>query len=528
MGANNMTQGILPYLYKSEQSSAGMTTLGGLPIYLDLLFASKLPTSIASNLKISGKRGWSDNQIITSLIMMNIAGGESVDDLNTFNSDEGFAKVIRKAEMYGMNRKERRALEKRWRKERERSVPSPSVVFRYLKNFHNSDEETLRKPNKAFIPAPNENLKSLYKVNSDLVAFAQKSSPSKIATLDGDATVVETNKMEALYSYKGYKAYQPFNIYWHEHGLLLHSEFRDGNVNAGYEQTRVLKEALDNLPSDVEKVYHRSDTAGYQEELLKYLGETKHERFGTIEFAMGVKVSKAFKEAVAELSEEAWHPIYKGNENPIKTEQEWAEVCFVPAWLGNKKPQANDPTYRYIAIREPFVEQFELGLEVEDKTPKQQNLPFQTIELTDKSKQKKKYKIFGVVTNRSIHGNDLIQWYRDRCGKSEEVHAVEKVDLAGGKLPSKLFGANAAWWAIMVLAYNLNAIMQRQVLKGSWENKRFKALRYNIICIAGKVIDHARRLIIKISSKHPSFDLLLRARKKIAEMAQPPPAYIGN
>ena len=90
MGTNNMAQGILPYLYKSEQSSAGMTTLGGLPIYLDLLFASKLPTSIANKLQISGKRGWTDNQIITSLIMMNIAGGESVDDLNTFNSDEGF------------------------------------------------------------------------------------------------------------------------------------------------------------------------------------------------------------------------------------------------------------------------------------------------------------------------------------------------------------------------------------------------------------------------------------------------------
>lgn len=527
MGANNMTQGILPYLYKSEKNSVGMTTLGGLPIYLDLFFASKLPASIESHVQISGTRGWTDKQIITSLIMMNIAGGESVEDLTTFNSDEGFAKIMRKAEMQGMKRRERRDLEKRWRKERKRSVPSSSVVFRYLSNFHNADEESLRQPNKAFIPAPNENLKGLYQTNWDLLDFAQKSSPIETATLDGDATVVETNKREALYSYKGNKAYQPFNIYWHEQGLLVHSEFRDGNVNAGYEQTRVLKEALDNLPSGVKKVYHRSDTAGYQEKLLRYLAEAKHERFGKIEFAIGVKVSKSFKEAVAEVSEENWHPIYKGNDNPIKTEQEWAEVCFVPAWLGSKKPQASDPTYRYIAMREPFVEQFELSLEGEEQT-KQQNLPFQTIELTDKNEQKKKYKIFGVVTNRSIHGNDLIQWYRDRCGKSEEVHAVEKVDLAGGRLPSKLFGSNAAWWAIMVLAYNLNAIMQRQVLKGAWENKRFKSLRYGLICIAGRVIEHARELIIKISSKHPSFDLLLRARQRILEMARPPPLCNGG
>ena len=40
------------------------------------------------------------------------------------------------------------------------------------------------------------------------------------------------------------------------------------------------------------------------------------------------------------------------------------------------------------------------------------------------------------------------------CGKGEEVHGVLKDDLAGGRLPSGLFGANAAWWAIAVLAFN--------------------------------------------------------------------------
>jgi hypothetical protein len=32
-----------------------------------------------------------------------------------------------------------------------------------------------------------------------------------------------------------------------------------------------------------------------------------------------------------------------------------------------------------------------------------------------------------------------------------------KEDLAGGRLPSSRFGANAAWWGIMVLAFNLNS-----------------------------------------------------------------------
>ncbi len=40
------------------------------------------------------------------------------------------------------------------------------------------------------------------------------------------------------------------------------------------------------LPEGVERVFHRSDTAGYQIDLLKYCAEGKSERFGVIKFAI--------------------------------------------------------------------------------------------------------------------------------------------------------------------------------------------------------------------------------------------------
>ena len=88
-----------------------------------------------------------------------------------------------------------------------------------------------------------------------------------------DATLVETHKQQALYSYKKYKAYQPLTTYWAEAELIVHSEFRDGNVPAGYQQLRVLTEALEHLPCAVDKVMLRSDAAGYQHELLRYCAE---------------------------------------------------------------------------------------------------------------------------------------------------------------------------------------------------------------------------------------------------------------
>ena len=84
---------------------------------------------------------------------------------------------------------------------------------RYLAAFHDAEQEKLRIEGKAFIPAPNEHLRGLVKVNGDMVGFMQSHNFQKVATLDQDATLTETAKLEALYCYKKFKAYQPFNTW---------------------------------------------------------------------------------------------------------------------------------------------------------------------------------------------------------------------------------------------------------------------------------------------------------------------------
>ena len=343
-----MPQGALPYKYEEEKNDSNMTSLAGLPVYLDLASVLGLGDHIRAHMHVRGSQGWTDEQIILSLVLLNLAGGDSVDDIRILDKDEGFCRVLGRVETKGLTRQQRRARERRWRKEHHRSVPSPSAIFRYLEAFHDPLEEKKREKGKAFIPAPNQHVQGLVRVNRDLVASIQKHRPKTEATLDGDATLAETQKEDALFSYKGYKAYQPFNTWWAEQELVLHTEFRDGNVPAGYEQLRVFKEALDLLPEGVTKVYLRSDTAGYQHDLLKYCEKGENKRFGRIEFAIGADVTKEFKKAVAET--EDWRPVTKEIEGEMgKTGKEWAEVCFVPAAICHSK---KDPVYRYIATRE--------------------------------------------------------------------------------------------------------------------------------------------------------------------------------
>lgn len=79
--------------------------------------------------------------------------------------------------------------------------------------------------------------------------------------------------------------------------------------------------------------------------------------------------------------------------------------------------------YRFISIREKLSSQQSLpGIE-----PIQQELPFPTMVMKQLD-----YKVFGIITNRTTPGNELINWHRKRCGDSEKVHSIEKSDFAGG------------------------------------------------------------------------------------------------
>jgi len=503
-----VAQHVLPFQYREDTKSNGATALAGLPLYLDLAAAAGLRESVERNVQSRGasRQGWTDSQMVLSTVLLNLAGGDVVDDFDVLEADEGFGRVLRRVEWHGLSRRERRKLGRRWRKERERSVPSSSAAFRFLESFHDEQEEKRRFEGKAFIPKAKKALRGLTRVNADLVAFAQRIAPQPVATLDMDATLVESHKKTARFCYKGFRAYQPLNTWWAEQGLVVHSEFRDGNVPAGFEQKRVFEEALKCMPESVEKVYLRSDTAGYQIDLLQYCAEGKNERFGEIEFAIGADVSPEFKKAVSQVRAEDWKPLRRKLKGEWRdTDQEWAEVVFVPNWIRSK----NGPTYRYLAIREPLRQLDLPTLET------QEELPFPTMEFTDIGR----FKLFGVVTNRDLPGEELIAWLRERCGKSEEAHAVMKDDLAGGRMPSWKFGANAAWWQMMLLSLNLNAIMKRHALGSSWAERRMKAVRFGIIRIAGWVVLHARRLEIRIGYGHPAVRWIKRTRERIAEFA---------
>lgn len=509
-----MTQGLFSINIEEEKREKNLTCLTGFLLYLELFEAIGLTALIDRHLKIKENRqGWRDAQIILFLLLLNLAGGESVSDIELLESDEGFCRILKHLELRGTVGRRREKIQRRWRKRRENVVAKPSSIFRYLAYFHDESEEKRRVTGKSFIPRPNEYLKKFRYINYELVNFVQRQRPVSTATLDFDATLSESNKRNALFCYDGYKAYQGLNAWWFEQDLVVHSEFRDGNVNAAHDLERFFIETLDLLPPGVETVYVRSDTAAYRHKFLKLCDSGDHPRFGRIKFAVGADVSDSFKKAILSDKDLEWNSIHKVVKGEVvESGHEWAEVCFVPNKIAQSKTGLE---YRYIAVREELEQETLPGLE------DCMELPFPTLEMSNKH-----YKVTALVTNLDWYGEPIVHWYRGRCGKSEEAHGIMKEDFAGGRFPSSKFGVNAAWWWIMILSLNIQSIMKQQVLGGTWKNKRMKAFRFHVINIPGRIALKEKRLTIYISRSHPALKLLLKARKRIREIVYGPgPPY---
>ena len=77
-----MPQGPLRFQYAEENRATSVTSLSGVAAYLDMAQAAGLSESVRTHVSVKeGGQGWTDSQIVTAVVLLNLVGGESVDDL---------------------------------------------------------------------------------------------------------------------------------------------------------------------------------------------------------------------------------------------------------------------------------------------------------------------------------------------------------------------------------------------------------------------------------------------------------------
>jgi hypothetical protein len=117
-------------------------------------------------------------------------------------------------------------------------APSPEAAQKFLYQFHDPEkiehaQRELPVGEVRYVPEESAALRGLAQVNQDVVReLARRCAGERMATIDLDATVIESGKREAKATYEGGSGYQPMVALWAEMDVVVAEEFRDGNVPA--------------------------------------------------------------------------------------------------------------------------------------------------------------------------------------------------------------------------------------------------------------------------------------------------------
>ena len=402
-----------------------------------------LPGLISANLALRQRqRGFAEAQLAESICLLQAVGGECPEDMRLLAEDACLTRGLGYA------------------------PPKATAVREFLKRFHDPALEAqrpVREVQKSFIFPASGPVASLQEVQRGLVRrvaklYEQQGPPQRVATVDQDATIIESHKAAAYCHYDGGRGYQPMVAVWAELDLVLADEYRDGNVPAKQDPLTCAQLAFAALPETITQRYFRGDSACHEHDLLEWLNhpDRAREPGGRIGFAISAVLSEALAEALRQVPEVDWKTF--GTE-PDGTLRQWAEVDFVP---GEKYEHKGRQPLRYVGLRLLKPQ----GVLFHDGTDRHYH---------------------AVITNQALEGGRLLDWHREKAGTVEHTHDEVKNELGGGHVPSQRFGVNAAWFKLALITYNVISAIKGLCLTGEERTVRLKKFRLLVIHVAGRM-----------------------------------------
>ena len=435
--------------------------------------ALKMPASIERHMgPATNSQAYSPWENVDATMSAVSVGAKSFEDVAFLGRDQGFLRLSEKTRF-----------------------PSATTLWRFCRSAHELPAWQGGKQGEAIVPKESRVLRELGAVLEDQVAAIQQRLQLKIATIDHDATIIESHKEEALAHYDSGRGYQPWIALWVEAGVIVADEFRDGNVPATFNALAQVKKSLRALPAGIEKIQFRADSAMDSPKALRWLDRKN------IRFAVSADMAQQLRAAIEKLPESAWRRLTKREEYGMHlTDCDIAEVEYVTA--GQTENKTSRP-FRYIVIRRR-----------ED-----QGRLFGTGEA--------RFYLAMVTNEWSSSAEDMWWWHKEKCGTVELTHDVMKNDLAAGVMPCGRFQANAAWFRLNVLTYNLLSALKHVALPVEMEKMRPVTLRYRLFNLAGRIVEHARKLVLKLPWTQDFVELYRRVRARIWALATTPPATVA-
>jgi hypothetical protein len=113
---------------------------------------------------------------------------------------------------------------------------------------------------------------------------------------------------------------------------------------------------------------------------------------------------------------------------------------------------------------------------------------------------------------------EVVEFYHQRATAENYIKEV-KYGVGMRRMPSGQIEANAAWFRIGALAYNLFLLSQTLALPADLQHVFVGTIRWRLYQQAARVVHHARQLIVKVAVDQPTFAILKRWRRQAAAFA---------
>lgn len=291
-------------------------------------------------------------------------------------------------------------------------------------------------------------------------------------TLDADATLVEAEKRDARMSYKGMPGYMPMLGFLFESGICFLDEFREGNISPGSGQVAFYRECKARIPEGKRVGFYRADSASYQAELINAL-EADHVRW-----AITADQDSAVKGEIRRIEEAAWcEPVVGCGYQIAETihtmnETQKAFRLIVKRWGKAQGDlfEGHTEKYAYHAVASNWLEEQKCAEEV-------------------------------------------LGWHNQR-GEAENFNKELKSGFGMEQMPCGEAWANAVFFRIGVIAYNLFIGFKRLSMPSAWQKRTIATVRWKLIQVAGRIVRHAGQVILRLCMQAKEWDLMIGIRQK--------------
>lgn len=333
-----------------------------------------------------------------------------------------------------------------------------------------------------------ESFSALQEVNKIILKSALHQC--KGITLDIDATEIVANKADAKWTYNKNQGYMPMVGHIAETGQIVACDFREGNTSPAKENLEFIRQCQKSLPKDCFIKSLRIDAAGYQTKIIQYC-DTE-----SISYAIRAKMNSVIKSQIKGLKDSDWQPLTNKKGDAVASQETFRTVHCIGDY---EKP------FTLILQRTRIKGQVELALENDN---------------SEEETTVDGYLYRAIATNQNEWSNsEIIHWYNQRGEDSENRIKELKLDFGGDTLPCSDFNANALYFLLSTLSYNLFALM-RQLLPEELSRHRAMTLRWRLYAIAAKVVKTGRQFFVKLQNKnHLLLEQVLTALRRF----EPPP-----